>query len=97
MSSIVRVSILTIPEGRIDEAAEAMRQAEEELRGILTARFPDGTEAGLSTFNGLLQLCQDVEQLRFAKRIAHRLQRRPCGRDVIQGLWRLRFRCMDSI
>ena len=35
MSSIVRVSILTIPEGRIDEAAEAMRQAEEELKGIL--------------------------------------------------------------
>jgi hypothetical protein len=35
MSSIVRVSILTIPEGRIDEAAEAMRQAEEELRGTL--------------------------------------------------------------
>src|SRR3984893_14805178 len=35
MSSIVRVSILTIPEGRIDEAAEAMRKAEEELRGIL--------------------------------------------------------------
>jgi len=35
VSSIVRVSILTIPEGRIDEAAEAMRQAEEELKGIL--------------------------------------------------------------
>jgi hypothetical protein len=35
MSSTVRVSILTIPEGRIDEAAEAMRKAEEELKGIL--------------------------------------------------------------
>jgi hypothetical protein len=35
MSSVVRVSILTIPEGRIDEAAEAMRKAEEEVRGIL--------------------------------------------------------------
>jgi hypothetical protein len=35
MNPIVRVSILSIPEGHIDEAAEAMRAAEEELRGIL--------------------------------------------------------------
>ena len=35
MSSVVRVSILTIPEGRIDEAAEAMRKAEAEVKGIL--------------------------------------------------------------
>ena len=34
MSSVVRVSILTIPEGRIDEAAEAMRKAEAEVKGI---------------------------------------------------------------
>jgi hypothetical protein len=42
MSSIARVSVLTIPEGRIDEAAEAMRTAEEKLRGIPLSRFaPD--------------------------------------------------------
>jgi hypothetical protein len=34
MSSVVRVSILTIPEDGIDEAAEAMRRAEQELKGI---------------------------------------------------------------
>jgi hypothetical protein len=34
MSSVVRVSILTIPEDGIDEAAEAMRRAEHELDGI---------------------------------------------------------------
>jgi hypothetical protein len=31
MSSVVRVSILTIPEDGIDEATEAMRSAEHEL------------------------------------------------------------------
>ena len=35
MNPIVRVSILTIPDGHIEAAAEAMRNAEEELRGIL--------------------------------------------------------------
>jgi hypothetical protein len=35
MNPTVRVSILTIPAGRIDEAADAMRKAEEELKGIL--------------------------------------------------------------
>jgi hypothetical protein len=35
MNPIVRVSILTIPDGHIEAAAEAMRKAEEELRGIL--------------------------------------------------------------
>jgi hypothetical protein len=35
MNPILRVSILTIPDGHIEAAAEAMRKAEEELRGIL--------------------------------------------------------------
>ena len=35
MNPIVRVSILTIPDGHIEAAAEAMRKAEEELTGIL--------------------------------------------------------------
>ena len=35
MNPIVRVSILTFPDGHIEAAAEAMRNAEEELRGIL--------------------------------------------------------------
>lgn len=34
MGPVVRVSILTIPHERIDEAAEAMRRAETELIGI---------------------------------------------------------------
>ena len=34
MSSVVRISILTIPEDGIDEAAEVMRKAEQELKGI---------------------------------------------------------------
>jgi hypothetical protein len=34
MNPIVRVSILTIPDGHIEEAAESMRKAEEELMGV---------------------------------------------------------------
>jgi hypothetical protein len=34
MNTVVRVSILTIPNGHIEEAAESMRKAEEELKGI---------------------------------------------------------------
>ena len=34
MGPVVRVSILTIPRDRIDEAAEAMRRAETDLIGI---------------------------------------------------------------
>jgi hypothetical protein len=34
MKTVVRVSILTIPRDRIDEAAEAMRRAETDLIGI---------------------------------------------------------------
>lgn len=34
MGPVVRVSILTIPRGRIDEAADAMRKAETALIGI---------------------------------------------------------------
>jgi hypothetical protein len=34
MGPVVRVSILTIPRDRIDEAAEAMRRAEAELIGV---------------------------------------------------------------
>ena len=38
MNPTVRVSILTIPEGHIDEAAEAMRKAEQDLKGILALK-----------------------------------------------------------
>ena len=34
MNPVVRVSILTVPEGHIDEALDAMRKAEAELMGI---------------------------------------------------------------
>jgi hypothetical protein len=34
VNPIVRVSILTIPDGHIEEAAESMRKAEEELMGV---------------------------------------------------------------
>jgi hypothetical protein len=38
MGTVVRVSILTIPRDRIDEAAEAMRLAEADLIGIKQLR-----------------------------------------------------------
>jgi hypothetical protein len=38
MNPVVRVSILTIPDGQIGEAAESMRKAEEELKGIRTLK-----------------------------------------------------------
>ena len=34
MNPVVRVSILTVPEGHIDEAVDTMRKAEAELMGI---------------------------------------------------------------
>jgi len=34
MTPVVRVSILTIPDGHIEDAAESMRKAEEELKGV---------------------------------------------------------------
>ena len=61
MSSIVRVSILTIPEGRIDEAAEAMRQVEEELKGILKLKGLRAYFAGVDPRWVAANECQCVE------------------------------------
>ena len=47
MNPTVRVSILTIPEGQIDEAAEAMRKAEQDLKGILALKGLRGYFAGV--------------------------------------------------
>ena len=38
MNPTVRFATMIIPEGRIDEAEEAMRQAEQELKGILALK-----------------------------------------------------------
>jgi len=47
MNPTVRVSILTIPAGHIDEAADAMRKAEQDLKGILALKGLRGYFAGV--------------------------------------------------
>lgn len=47
MNPTVRVSILTIPQDRIDEAAVAMRTAEQALKGILGLKGLRGYFAGV--------------------------------------------------
>ena len=69
MNPTVRFATLIIPDGQIDEAAEAMRKAEQELKGILALKGLRAFFAGVDRAQSLLTNVsvwdspEDAEQL----------------------------------
>jgi len=69
MNPTVRVATMLIPDGHIDEAEEAMRKAEQELKGILKLKGLRGFYAGVDRVRSQLTNIsvwdspEDAEQL----------------------------------